>query len=620
MAHLRLKAAVATAVLGAFLATPVASQALAAGSVPSLPDVSAALTGAGVSAANASSVLGELSTLQSTTPGGGLPLGSLDVLDNSLTTLQGSLFGGVLGGLLTPVATLLASSNPASPTTLTQTLADLQQIGSARGASSAVKQAVSELSAALATAGLGQLLTEITSLNFTQINSALSQLASLQSLPLGASVPAGGLSSVSTVIGSLATQTGITSSQAATLSGLAAALNQGTSISPSALLGAIGQLQSLAPQLAAPLGPAAGALASQLADSTSVLGGLSSVGDPVSATTLTGLIGNLTTLPGLPAGTTIPGSTLAPLAGVLTSLASEPGVPGQASTTLNALAASLNSGSAITPANLSTMISTLQSVSGQLPSPLGGTVSTISTSLAQSGTLNPIISSVTGTGTSPGTGTVTGTSTGTITGTGTGTSPGTGTSTGTSTSTSTGTGTSTGTVTGTSKPGGAIPTSGGSSASRPETGSSPGVSSRARSHGGHAVLAAVQRAGDSVTLLLYCTASADRWCLATISLSEAGHRSVHRTIAWRGSHLWLGKVQLVTLSRPHQAHRTRRAPGRPAAARRAHHFLTRATIARTTRKHRPRPSSTHGSSRPHRRAAIKLLMRSGGYRLARNLR
>ena len=66
-------------------------------------------------------------------------------------------------------------------TSLTQTLGDLQGIGAASSVP-AVKTAVSELSAALTTAGLSQLLTKVGGLTVAQNTSALSALAGLQSL------------------------------------------------------------------------------------------------------------------------------------------------------------------------------------------------------------------------------------------------------------------------------------------------------------------------------------------------------------------------------------------------------------------------------------------------------
>ena len=113
--------------------------------------------------------------------------GSLNAIDNALTTLN----GGLLGSLLNPVSSLLLALNPAAASNLNAVVADLQQIGSAPGASVAVEQAVSELTAAMRTAALGQLLTQVSGVSSAQNASALTALAGLQSIPLGGSAPGG---------------------------------------------------------------------------------------------------------------------------------------------------------------------------------------------------------------------------------------------------------------------------------------------------------------------------------------------------------------------------------------------------------------------------------------------
>jgi hypothetical protein len=303
-------------------------------SSPTLPDVSSALTTAGVTSGSVSSILGELSTLQGVAPGGSLGLLSLSALDNSVTTLN----GGLLGSLLTPVLTLLTALNPAAPTSLTQTLADLQQIGAAPSASTAVQQAVSELSAALTTAGLSQLLSQLSGLTSAQNTSALSALAGVQSLPLGGSVPGGSLAPVGTVLSTLAGQGGREPADGHPAESAASTLNGSGAISPSALLGVIGQRQSASGSLPSPLNGVASALAAQLAGSTSLFGQLASVGNGASTGSITGALSGLGALPALAPGASIPGGSLGSLSGILTGLAGEPGVPSGSATTLNSVA------------------------------------------------------------------------------------------------------------------------------------------------------------------------------------------------------------------------------------------------------------------------------------------
>ncbi len=183
----RVAVVLSVAALGASLATPIIDQALASSPAPSLPDVSAALANAGISGANVSAITSELAAVRGLAPGAPLSLGSLNAIDNALTTLN----GGLLGSLLNPVTGLLLALNPAAASNVNAIVADLEQIGSAPDASAAVKQAVSELTAAFRTAALGQLLTQVSGVSSAQNASALTALAGLQSIPLGGSAPVG---------------------------------------------------------------------------------------------------------------------------------------------------------------------------------------------------------------------------------------------------------------------------------------------------------------------------------------------------------------------------------------------------------------------------------------------
>ena len=361
---------------------PTLESAVASSPVPALPDITAALANAGISSGSLTSIDAELGTLENVSPGGTLGLLSLSSLDNALTTLN----GGLLGSLLTPVVTLLTSLDPAAPSELSATLADLQQIGSAPGASAAVQEAVGELSAALTTAGLGQLLSQVSGLTSGQASSALSALAGLQSLGLGGSVPAGTLAPVAAVLTAMAGEPGVPAGAAAVLQSAAATVGGAGTLSPTALLGVIGQIQSAAGSLPSPLNGVASALAEQLAASSSILGQLASVGNGLSVGTITGAVTGLATLPGLAAGVPLTSGSLSPVGDALSAVASEPGVPPAAAATLNSVAATLNGSGAITPGQLLALIASLQGVSG-LPSPLGSLVSQITSALAGAGSI-----------------------------------------------------------------------------------------------------------------------------------------------------------------------------------------------------------------------------------------
>jgi hypothetical protein len=503
--QLRISAAVTAGVMAASLATPAIDNALAGSTPPSVPNVTSALEAAGLGQTAASQVVSELSSLQGVTPGGSLSVLSLASLDNALTTLN----GGLLGSLLNSVTALLASLNPAAPASLDQTLADLQQIGSAGGASAAVKQAVAELSSALTTAGLGQLLDQLDGLNPTQITSALSALGGLQGLPLGGDAGSGSLGSVAAVVTALAAQSGVPGSVATTLENDATILGSGSAISPATLLAVIGDLQASSSTLPSPLNGVASALAAQLADSGSLLGGLSSIGDPSSANTVTTVLGELAALPGMSPGASIPSGLLDAVGGLLKTLAGEPGVPNAAAETLTSLANTLQGGSAIDPTALGSLISSLESVSSSLPAPLNTLAGGIESQLAEAGTLG-----------APG-------STGTTGATGT---------------------------TGQTGQTGQTGSTGLTAAQEAyfislfkEIKLLEAKLAAASTHSGYASIVKVSRHGRALTVALSCGASSNRSCTTQVAAARAGH-SVHKRVRIAG-----GAADQVKLTLPRKA-------------------------------------------------------------------
>jgi hypothetical protein len=487
--QLRISAAAATVLVAAALATPGIDSASASGTTPSLPALTGALSAAGVSSSQINTITSELQSLQGVTPGGSLPALSLSSLDSSLTTLN----GGLVSHLGTPVTTLLATLNPAAPTSISDTLADLQQIGSASGASTSVTQAVSELSSSVTTAGLNQLFSQLSSLSPTQITSAVSALGNLQSLSLGSAAGAGSLAPVATVETALAEHSGVPSSVATTLENDAATLGGSGTISPAALLGVIGDLQMSTSSLPSPLNGTASALAAQLADSGSILGGLSSTGDPVSSSTISTALDELSALPGTSAGASLPAGQLGTLGGVLQTIAAEPGVPSGAASALTEAASTLEGSSAIDPTELSGVIGSLQGASSSLPSPLNTTVGGIASSLATAGSLAP------------------GGSTGTTGSTG-----------------------STGS-TGTTSPTGSTGTGGDSTsgltpaelayfnALYKEIALLESQLGKASTHAGYASIEKVSEHGRTLTVTLGCGASSNRSCTTTVSALRSRH-------------------------------------------------------------------------------------------------
>ena len=117
---LRVKVALATAVVAASLAAPTIDQAFAA-TTPTLPDLTSALSGAGIGSANITSITSELGTLQGLAPGGilsGLLSSPLSGLDTGVGTLNGLLptpITSVVSSVTGLLGILGLGSNAAAP-------------------------------------------------------------------------------------------------------------------------------------------------------------------------------------------------------------------------------------------------------------------------------------------------------------------------------------------------------------------------------------------------------------------------------------------------------------------------------------------------------------------------
>jgi hypothetical protein len=370
----RLGAAAAVATLGISLAGPGIAGAVAAASVPTLP-ASGQLTSALetlVPTSSATSLASELAALQSDPT-----TGTLGSLDSTLNGLLGTL-NGLLGGLLgsTPLAQTLES-------TLSATSALLPS-----GASAAQTQALAELNAALTTAGLSSLLAGLSSDDGA---AALSQLAALQSLTPGASTAAGGLTSVGAIVAKLATAAG-SGSDASTLTSAAALLDSGSALTPTQLLSAVADLKSVTSTAAsgtsgADVAQIAGALASQLAQSGSLFGGLAGVGSSVSALDDAGAISTaatqLTAMATETPGATTGDSGLGP---ILTALSQANGIAGTPTgAELSTLASDFSNEDGVVYQDLVDGFGELQSDSAGLPAPLNTLVGDLAGSILGSG-------------------------------------------------------------------------------------------------------------------------------------------------------------------------------------------------------------------------------------------
>lgn len=336
------------------------------------------------------------------------------------------------------------------------------------------------------------------------LTGVLAQLGGLSSLPLGGTVPSGGLASLGPVLDMLASEPGVPPQAAAELKALAAGFSSGNPISAGGLLGALGALNNVASMLPAPLSTTLSGLVTQLGS----LGSINGIPAALAA------LGNVS---GLPAGTTVPSGSLAPVASLLMKIAGVNGVSGTpAASILSQVAGVLGSGSPLSSPALAALAGQLQTASGSLPSPLNSLVGGIAGKLVPG---------------SAGTGT-TGTGTGT-TGTGTGMGTGTGT---------TGTGTGTGTSTG-----------GGTTGTGTGTGTGKGRSGRGTSHrsnAAHATIVRVRRSGSTLIVTLRCTAARSRRCNTTVSAANGKRRVSSRRLTIRGGRIAMVKLGLGSLARP----------------------------------------------------------------------
>ena len=179
-------------------------------------------------------------------------------------------------GLVRPVVNILNGLAGIVPTTaqIAQTIAQLEGLAGSSGIPAPVGAAVSQLASDLTSADLGALLGQAGSpLSSPAVQQILSELAALQSLPPGGSIPAGALSAVAQALDTLAAQPGVPAAAASALKEVAAELASGGPISPATLTPALQTLAGAMPALQSTpgAGPAfssvLGALTTELAAS-----------------------------------------------------------------------------------------------------------------------------------------------------------------------------------------------------------------------------------------------------------------------------------------------------------------------------------------------------------------
>jgi hypothetical protein len=132
---------------------------------------------------------------------------------------------------------------------------------------STVGSALAQIGSALTSADLPALLGQAGSpLSAAQIQQIEDEIAALQALPAGSTIPTGALSAVAQALDTVADQPGVPAEVASTLHSVASTLDPGGPLDPGALASAIPALADLVPTLdSVPLtGPALGSLAGAL--------------------------------------------------------------------------------------------------------------------------------------------------------------------------------------------------------------------------------------------------------------------------------------------------------------------------------------------------------------------
>jgi hypothetical protein len=273
-ARRRATAAVATiAGVGLLAGAPLASSASAA-SLPTVPAVNvaaldAALSAApGVTPAQIQALESDLSGLQA---GQAVPNLTGDI--NAIVTSIGQASGET--PLLSPVLNTVAEiadgllGGNVSAEQLEGLIVQLETLSGTNGVVPTVGGALAQLAAALTGADLTGLLGQSGSpLSSQAVQTIVSELESLQSLPADATIPAGALSGVAQALDTVAAAPNVPAAAASALEGVAGTLNSASGITPATLSAVLPTLASALPSVqSVPItGPALGSVLGGLTD------------------------------------------------------------------------------------------------------------------------------------------------------------------------------------------------------------------------------------------------------------------------------------------------------------------------------------------------------------------
>jgi hypothetical protein len=268
----RVVGAVAVVALAGFGAGPLASGASAATSVPTIDPSSleAALDSIpGITASQSQALVSDLEALEN-----GATPADLDADLDPILTALGNAAGepGLVSDIAGALDNLLGDNGTQGQ--IPKLISDLENLSGTSGIAPAVGQALAQLAEALTTADLPGILGQAGSpLSSQLVQGVLGDLATLESLPSGATVPAGTLDDVGQALDTIAAQPGVPAAAGDALETAAGTLESADGIVPAALDSTLPPLESSVPALdsvpgAGPvLGSLTGAVTTEMAGS-----------------------------------------------------------------------------------------------------------------------------------------------------------------------------------------------------------------------------------------------------------------------------------------------------------------------------------------------------------------
>ena len=275
----------------ALLAVSMAGSASAA-TVPAVPGVNVATLEAslhaapGVTTAQVQALANDLTQLQSGQPVPNLS-GDVDAVITAIGQASGesSLLQPVLNTVTDTANALLGGD--VSTGQIEALIQELEDLSGTPGVVPTVGAALAQLAAALTSADLADILGQAGSpLSSSLVQTVLDELASLQSLPADAAIPAGLLNGVAQALDTVAGAPGVPATAASALEGAASTLGSASGLAPGTLgsvipqiAGAIPSVQSV-PVTGPVLGSLTGALTNGLASSPPAAAGSGGSGGP----------------------------------------------------------------------------------------------------------------------------------------------------------------------------------------------------------------------------------------------------------------------------------------------------------------------------------------------------